>query len=85
MIKYTTGEARKRFSEVVSEAAFGKQRVVLTRNGKEIAALIPISDLQVFYELECLIDVDEAKKALNNLKVEGSISLEDLKKELGIK
>lgn len=85
MIKYTTGEARKRFSEVVSEAAYGKQRVVLTRNGKEIAALIPISDLQVFHELERLIDVNDAKKALSNLKTEGAITLDDLKKELGIK
>jgi prevent-host-death family protein len=85
MIKYTTGEARERFSEVVNEAAYGKQRVVLTRHGKEIAALIPISDLQVFHELECLFDIDEAKKALNRLKTEGSISLEDLKKELEIK
>jgi prevent-host-death family protein len=85
MLKYTTGEARERFSEVVNEAAFGKQRVVLTRHGKEIAALIPISDLQVFHELECLIDVNEAKKALSKLKSEGSITLDELKKELGLK
>lgn len=84
MIKYTTGEARERFSEVVNEAAFGKQRVVLTRHGKEIAALIPISDLHVFHELECLIDVEDAKNALNKLKSEGSVTLADLKKELNI-
>ncbi len=84
MLTYTTGEARERFAEVVNEVAFGKQRVMLTRHGKEVAALIPVSDLHVFHELECIIDVEEAKKALDRLKVEGSVSLDDLKKELNI-
>ena len=83
MLKFTTGEARDRFAEVVNEAAFGKQRVVLTRRGKDIAAVIPISDLEVFHELERLIDVEEAKKALANINDGGTLTLSELKKQLG--
>jgi prevent-host-death family protein len=82
MRKYTTGEARDRFAEVVNEAAFGNNRVVLTRHGKDIAAVVPIADLEVFQELERLIDVEEAKRALLEVKTGASISLEELKKKL---
>lgn len=85
MRQYTTGEARDRFSEVVNEAAFGAHRVVLTRHGKTIAAVVPVSDLDLLNELERIIDVEEARKALLEAK-EGnsSISLLDLKKQLDI-
>lgn len=82
MRKYTTGEARDRFAEVVNEAAFGNNRVVLTRHGKDIAAVVPIADLEVFQELERLIDVEEAKRALLEAKTGGSITLDELKKNL---
>lgn len=83
MIKITTGEARDRFADVVNQAAYGNNRVVLTRHGKDIAAVVPIADLEVFQELERLIDVEEAKRALLEIKATGgSMSLDNLKKQL---
>lgn len=82
MRKYTTGEARDRFAEVVNEAAFGNNRVVLTRHGKDIAAVVPIADLEVFHELERLIDIEEARRALVKVQTGESVSLEDLKTAL---
>ena len=46
MIKMTTVEARENFSELINQAAYGKQRVVLTRRGKELVAIVPLSDLE---------------------------------------
>jgi prevent-host-death family protein len=83
MREYTTGEARDRFSEVINEAAFGDERVVLTRHGKPIAAIIPISVLEILRELERIIDIEEAHNALKEGKTEGLTSLSDLKKEFG--
>lgn len=40
------------------------------------------TDLQLLYELERLIDVEEARRALNNVKNGETLSLEELKKEL---
>jgi prevent-host-death family protein len=82
MRQYTTGEARDRFSEVVNEAAFGAQRIVLTRHGKNVAAVVPMSDLELLNELERIIDVEEARKSLLEAKEGSSISLLDLKKQL---
>lgn len=83
MREYTTGEARDHFSEVINEAVFGDERVVLTRHGKPIAAIVPLSVLELLHELERIIDLDEAQKALKEGKAESLTSLEDLKKEFG--
>jgi prevent-host-death family protein len=82
--QYTTGEARDRFSEVINEAAYGAHRVVLTRHGKPTAAVVPIADLDLLNELERVIDVEEARKALAEASIAGSISLDKLKETLGL-
>jgi prevent-host-death family protein len=43
----STVEARNNFSDIVNRAAYGKERVILTRRGKPIAAIIPAEDLLV--------------------------------------
>lgn len=40
---FSTVQARDQFSEVLNRAAFGKERVVLTRRGKPLVAIVPIS------------------------------------------
>jgi prevent-host-death family protein len=46
MRRISTGDARSRFAEIIKEAAHGSQRTVITRHGKEIAAVVPMEDLQ---------------------------------------
>jgi prevent-host-death family protein len=82
--KYTTGEARDQFADLVNQAAFGSERVVLTRHGKDIAALVPMSDLDLLRQLETLIDLDEARAAFKEAQGGDSISLNELKKIVGI-
>lgn len=45
MRKMSTGDARDKFAEIVNEAAYADKRTVITRHGKEVAAIVPISDL----------------------------------------
>jgi len=45
MRRISTGDARERFAEIVSEAAFADKRTLITRHGKEVAAVVPIADL----------------------------------------
>lgn len=82
MRKLTTGEARDRFADVVNEAAFGDKRVVITRHGKDVAAVVPMADLELLHELERLIDVEEARAALAEAKASGMTTLAKLKKAL---
>ncbi|MCK9899151.1 hypothetical protein CC117_02920 [Parafrankia colletiae] len=38
-------QARAELSDLVSRVAFTGQRIILTRNGKPLAALVPVADL----------------------------------------
>ena len=74
-------EARGSFSTTVNRAAFGGERVVLTRRGKRIAAVLPIADLDLLESLEDAVDLDEARAALARAGDE-RISWDDLRREL---
>jgi prevent-host-death family protein len=80
----STVKAREQLSTVINRAAFGKERVVLTRRGKEIVAVVPIEDLRFLEELENRIDLDDARSALTEAKKKGTISWERIKADLGL-
>jgi prevent-host-death family protein len=80
----TTGKAREQLSNVINRAAFGKERIVLTRRGKEIAAVVPIEDVKLLEELEDRIDLEEARAALAEAKSKGTIPWEKIKADLGL-
>ena len=39
-------KARDTFGDTLNRVAYGKERIVLTRRGKPIAALVPLADLE---------------------------------------
>jgi prevent-host-death family protein len=80
----STVKAREQLSTVINRAAFGKERVVLTRRGKEIVAVVPIEDLRFLEELENRIDLDDARAALAEVKKKGTISWERIKADLDL-
>lgn len=84
MAGITTVEARDRFSDVVNRAAYGKERVVITRRGKDLVAVVPIEDLQLLEDLEERIDLEEARAALAEAETAGTIPWEQIKKEYGL-
>lgn len=84
MTTITAGKAREKFSELVSRVGYAKERVAVTRRGKTIAAIVPIEDMELLEKLEDRIDLEDARKALAEAKKKGTISLAQLKKELGL-
>lgn len=84
MGQVTTVDARKQISEIINRAAFGKERITLTRRGKEIAALVPIEDMKLLEALEDRIDLEEARAAIAESKKKGTVSWEKIKRELGL-
>lgn len=38
-------EARSQFSELINRVGYGKERIVLTRHGKALVALVPAEEL----------------------------------------
>ncbi|MCX7121237.1 MAG: type II toxin-antitoxin system Phd/YefM family antitoxin [Gammaproteobacteria bacterium] len=53
MLKMSTVEARENFSEMINQAAYGNQSVVLTRRGKPLVAVV---SLQSFEELQAAVE-----------------------------
>jgi antitoxin Phd len=78
----STAEARKKLSEIVNKVAYGKEPVILTRRGEEIAALISMEELVFLQLIEERIDIEDAIKALE--EPGENISAEKLWKELGL-
>ena len=84
MGQVSTVDARKQISEIINRAAFGKERMILTRRGKELVAVVPIEDLKLLEALEDRIDLQDAWVSLSEVKKKGTVSWEKIKKELGL-
>ncbi|HLH72824.1 MAG TPA: type II toxin-antitoxin system prevent-host-death family antitoxin [Chloroflexota bacterium] len=78
--KLTTSELRDQLAEVVNRAAYGKERVILTRRGKPLAAIIPIEDIRLLEELENQRDLAEAREGMAEAAKEGTLSWEESKR-----
>ena len=82
-----SAEARERFDELLKRAVKGKERVILTRGGKAVAALVPIEDVEFLKAVEDWLDADEFRRAMEELEGGGepAIPLEEVIRKLGIK
>jgi prevent-host-death family protein len=80
----STVEARNKFSNIINRVAFGKERLVLTRRGEELVALIPAEDVHLLEAIENQIDLEDAQAALKEAKKKGTIPIDALKKQLGL-
>jgi prevent-host-death family protein len=71
MAEVNTITARAKFSELVNRAAYGKERVVLTRHGKPVAAVVSLDDLEALEQLEDEHDARLGAAAVDQWKAEG--------------
>jgi prevent-host-death family protein len=60
MKKIEATRAREEFSDTLNEVAFGHDRIVLSRHGKDIAALVPLIDLDLIERCEKLLKTGKA-------------------------
>lgn len=77
-------EARESFSTIINRVAFGGERVVLTRHGRRVAAVVPIEDLELIEALEDARDLEDVRAALADPTNRDRIRWEDLKAQLGL-
>jgi prevent-host-death family protein len=84
MITLSTVEARENFSDLLNRSAYGKERVVLTRRGKGVFAMVPIEDLNLLEALEDRLDLEDIEKALADPENKKAIPWEKVKKDLGL-
>jgi len=84
MTRVKASEARNDFATTLNRVAFGKNRVVLHRRGKDLAAIVPMEDLELLQKLEDRLDLEAARAALKEASRKGTIPWEKIKKNLGL-
>jgi prevent-host-death family protein len=60
----SVSEAREEFADLVNRAAYGRERVLVSRRGRAVAAIVPIEDVELLERLEDERDLAEARAAL---------------------
>lgn len=76
--------ARDDLSEVVNRVAYSKERICLTRHGKDVACMVSMEEARLLDLIEERLDVSDALEALKELKEQGAVSWDELKAELGV-
>jgi len=84
MTSVSTVEAREKLSEIVNRVAFGQERIVLTRRGKALVAVVPIEDLEWMQEFEDRRDIEAAEAALEDVAKNGTVPWEEIKSRYGL-
>lgn len=79
----STVDARDDFSDLINRVAYGKERIILTRRNQQLAAVVPVEDVQLIEELEDRIDLEEARRALSD-STQDRTPWEQVKAELGL-
>ena len=87
MVRIATSKMRKDLSEVVNRVAYRGERILLNRNGKDVAAIVSVDDLAKLRKLEDALDYDAGEKALKKMrdKKQKSIPWERIKRKLKIR
>ncbi len=85
MSSISISKVRSAFADTLNRVSYGKERVILRRRNKDIAALVPIEDLQLIEEIEDRIDIEDARKALEEYERTGeAISIEEYRAKRGL-
>ena len=81
-----TSNTKVTLAETLERVVSKRERVIVRRKGKSVAAIVPIEDLATLEELEDRRDLAQAKKALAEAKKKGEkpIPWTKVRRELGL-
>jgi prevent-host-death family protein len=80
----TAAEARDNFADVLNRVSFGQERILVTRHGKALAAVISVDDLEQLEALEEMVDRALLRRAREENEREGTVPWEVVKAELNL-
>jgi prevent-host-death family protein len=85
-IMLSTAAVRDNLADAINRAAYGKERVVLTRRGKPMVAIVPVEDVARLEAVEDAEDVAEIRRRTKEWERKGrpTISLEEVARKHGV-
>ena len=81
MTTLTASKLRTRLADTLNRVAYGGERILLQRRGKDIAAIISTDDLELLEKLEEQADLRAVQTAL---KEPGTADWDEVKGKLGL-
>jgi len=84
MKSISTADARRQLAELLNRSAYGKERFVVTRHGKELVAIVPKEEIDLLDRLRRALRDRKLRAALEQAAGEDLTSWEELKRELGL-
>jgi prevent-host-death family protein len=78
-----TADAKEQFTDLINRVSHNKDHIILTRRGKDIAAIISMEDFKLLQDSQDKNDLREAIDALKEARSSGTMALEKLKEEIG--
>ncbi|CAN5824481.1 hypothetical protein BH20CHL5_BH20CHL5_07430 [soil metagenome] len=75
-------DARDDFAELVNRVAYGKDRVIVSRRGRKLAAIVPVSDVALLELLDDELDLMAARAALADPANSEALDWKDVRGEL---
>ncbi len=79
-----TLDAKEQFTDLINRVVHSKERVILTRRGKEIAAIVPLEDLILLQETQDRHDLRDAINVLKEVRSVGTMTLDQLREDIGV-
>lgn len=77
----SVAEVREQLADMLNEVKYAKKRTVVTKHGRQVAAVVSVEDLQLLERIEDFIDVATALQRLTN-SPEPPMDWDDALKEL---
>jgi len=85
MSSISISKVRSAFADTLNRVRYGKERVIIHRRNKDMAAIVPIEDLLLLEEIEDRIDIEDARKVLEEYERTGeAISIEEYRTKRGL-
>jgi prevent-host-death family protein len=78
----STADARRNMAELMNRAAYGGERFVVTRHGKELVAIVPVEEATLLDRIRGLLEAQEYEAALREIAEAGTVPWEEVRREL---
>lgn len=84
ILEVSVADARSDLAELLNRVAYGRQRLVITRHGRELAAVVPVDDLKLMTRLRRFVARKDVARALAALDAGKTSTWDELRKELAL-